>query len=172
MFNKSFVLEKSTTDRINRLKRGKYALLTQCINEKYFMELQNVPPLLLSDLRTTRTCLNNFYHGIGFIKHSPYLKSANIVIRHLVESGIIEYWFNRIIEKELPLTTFDRVYEQKPQSDQNNGPSSLTYHQLRAVMAVWLIGCVLSTMVFIVEYKYSTIVRRLTKPFPRREAGK
>ncbi|XP_050531460.1 glutamate receptor ionotropic, kainate glr-3 isoform X2 [Daktulosphaira vitifoliae] len=156
-FSVRFIPEKSIAERIDRLVNGKYAVCTKFINGKYFMEMQDLPPYLLSDLRTSRECLNSFYIGIGFTKNSPFLKPANIVIRHLLESGIINYWMNRIFEKKLPLNTFDRIFEQKPLAEKDSGPSPLTFDQYKVVIVVWLIGCILSSTTFIFELKYGKV---------------
>ncbi|XP_050438799.1 glutamate receptor ionotropic, kainate glr-3-like isoform X2 [Adelges cooleyi] len=155
MFSQKFIPERNTADRINRIMNGKYAVLTKCVKDKHFMEAQDLPPSLLNDLRTTRSCVNTYYIGFGFSKQSPYLKSTNLVIRRIVESGIIGYWLNRVFEVRLPPATFERVYEQKPLADRNGDPSPLTIHQFRAVLVGWLIGCSLSVIVFVVECKYA-----------------
>ncbi|XP_050531461.1 uncharacterized protein LOC126900068 [Daktulosphaira vitifoliae] len=155
LFAERFIPESNLIDRINRVTIGKYAVLTKCIYNEAFMEAQDLPPSLLSDLRTTRDCLNLYYIGIGFSKRSPYLKPSNMIIRRLVESGIIRYWTRRIFDMKVPSTTFARVYEQKPFTEKNRRPTPLTYHQFIAVLVVWLIGCIVSIIIFIFEYKYA-----------------
>lgn len=153
-FTERYIAEKDTADRIARLKNGKYAIVTKRINGKYFMDVQDVPPYLLSDLRTTRDCLRRYFMGIGFAKNSPFLKSTNLVIRNLVESGIINYWMKRIFEKKMPLNTFERVYEQKFSTEKYSSPSPLTFDQYKVVIVVWSIGCILSSITFLFELKY------------------
>lgn len=154
-FSKRFVPERNENDRIKRLKRGKYVMLTKCLYEKHFMESEEVPAALLNDLRTTRTCLNQFYVGIGFAKRSPYLKSANLVIRRIVESGLIDYWLSRVTEARMSPATFKQVYEIKPRRS-TGLPSALSYRQYKVVMVVWMAGCILSTIVFVAERHYGS----------------
>lgn len=154
-FSKRFIPERSADDRIKRLKRGKYAMLTKCLYEKHFMESEKVPAVLLNDLRTTRTCLNQFYIGIGFIKRSPYVKPANLVIRRITESGLIDYWLSRVTEARMSPATFKQVYEIKPRRGTGH-PSAISYRQYKVVMVVWMVGCILSTIVFVAERHFGS----------------
>lgn len=110
-FSKRFMMEHTIEDRLIRLKRGKYAMLTKCLYEKHFMETETVPAAILNDLRTARTCVNQFYIGMSFTKNSPYVKPANLVIQRIFESGLIDYWLSRVIEERLiSPATFKQVY--------------------------------------------------------------
>ncbi|VVC42304.1 Ionotropic glutamate receptor, L-glutamate and glycine-binding domain,Ionotropic glutamate receptor [Cinara cedri] len=150
-FIENFVPERNIDDRVDRLKRGQYATLAKCLYEKHFMETENVPAAILNDLRTARTCMNQLYIGFGFVKHSPYVKSANLVIQRIFEGGLIEYWLSRVTEARMSPATFKQVYEIKPHRNGGNRPSALSYKQFKVVMVVWIIGCVTSTIVFAVE---------------------
>lgn len=154
-FSERFVPERTADDRIARLKRGKYAMLTKCLYEKHFMESEIVPPALLNDLRTGRTCANQFYIGLGFVKHSPYTKPADLVIQRIFESGLIDYWLSRVTEVRIPPATFKQVYEIKPHSTAaNSPPSPLSFRQFKVVVVVWMAGCALSAFVFVAERQY------------------
>lgn len=157
-FSENFVPERTVEDRIWRLKRGKYAMLTKCLYGKHFMESENVPVALLNDLRTTRGCLSQFYVGIGFVKRSPYVRSANLVIQRIFESGLVDYWLSRVTEVHMSPATFKQVYE--VQSRKSGRPSPLSYKQFKVVMAVWTVGCTISTIVFAAEWQYDAYVRR------------
>ncbi|XP_060847850.1 uncharacterized protein LOC132927356 [Rhopalosiphum padi] len=151
-FSKRFIPERSVDDRIKRLKRGRYAILSKCLYKKHFMELEDVPVSMLNNLRTGRTCMNQFYIGFGFAKQSPYVKPANLVIQRIFESGLIDYWLSRVTEVRMSPATFEQVYEIKPRRGSN--PSPLSYKQFKVVMVVWIVGCALSTAVFAVERRY------------------
>eukprot|EP00102_Acyrthosiphon_pisum_P026115 XP_016663325.1 PREDICTED: uncharacterized protein LOC100575385 [Acyrthosiphon pisum] len=151
-FSKRFVPERSVDDRISRLKRGRYAILTKCLYEKHFMESDKVPVAMLNNLRTARTCLSQFYIGFGFAKRSPYAKPANLVIQRIFESGLIDYWLSRVTEVRMSPATFKQVYEIKPRK--SGHPSALSYRQFKVVMVVWMVGCALSAAVFAVERRY------------------
>lgn len=151
-FSKRFIPERGVDDRIERLKRGRYAILTKCLYEKHFMESENVPASLLNNLRTGRKCMNQFYVGFGFAKWSPYTKPANLVIQRIFESGLIDYWLSRVTEVRMSPATFEQVYEIKPR--RGGDPSPLSYKQFKVVIVVWMIGCALSTAVFAVERRY------------------
>lgn len=127
-------------------------MLAKCMYEKHFMESEGVPAAVLNTMRTTRTCMNQFYVGFGFVKRSPYVKSANLVIQRIVESGLVDYWLSRVTEVHISPATFEQVYDLKPQ--RTGGPSPLSYRQFKVVMVVWTVGCALSTAVFLVECKY------------------
>lgn len=159
-FSERFVAERGPDDRIGRLMRGKYALLTKCLYEKHFMESENVPAALLNDLRTGRTCMNQFYIGFGFARRSPYVRPANLVLQRVFESGLIDYWLSRVTEVRMSPATFKRVYEIKPQPRHAADPAPLSYMQYRAVMFVWTVGCALSAVVFAVELRYGVAGRR------------
>uniref|UniRef100_A0A2S2P5X5 Uncharacterized protein n=1 Tax=Schizaphis graminum TaxID=13262 RepID=A0A2S2P5X5_SCHGA len=151
-FSKRFLPERSVDDRIRRLKRGRYAILSKCLYEKHFMESEDVPVSMLNNLRTGRTCMNQFYIGFGFAKRSPYVKPANLVIQRIFESGLIDYWLSRVTEVRISPATFEQVYEIKPRRGGN--PSPLSYKQFRVVMVVWMVGCALSAVVFAAERRY------------------
>ncbi|XP_026820069.1 uncharacterized protein LOC113558742 [Rhopalosiphum maidis] len=151
-FSKRFLPERSVDDRIKRLKRGRYAILSKCLYEKHFMESEDVPVSMLNNLRTGRTCMNQFYIGFGFAKQSPYVKPANLVIQRIFESGLIDYWLSRVTEVRISPATFEQVYEIKPRRGGN--PSPLSYKQFKVVMVVWMVGCALSAAVFAVECRY------------------
>lgn len=150
--------EQSVEDRIRRLEHGKYAMLTKCLLGKHFMEAEEVPVSILNNLRTARTCLNQFYVGLGFIKHSPYVKPANLVIQRITESGLIDYWLSRVTEAgRISPATFKQVYEIKPHKRGN--PLPLGFRQFKVVMVVWMVGCALSVFVFAVECQYARLER-------------
>jgi len=162
-FSQRFVPERSVDDRIGRLRAGNYALLTKCLSGKHFTELDKVPATLLNDLRTGRSCLAQFYIGFGFVKHSPYRKSANLVIQRVVESGLVDYWLSRVTELHaVSPVTFEQVFETRPHSTTTGRgrPSALSYAQFEAVAVAWLFGCALSAMVFVAELQYDAYVRR------------
>lgn len=161
VFSKRFVAEHSVADRISRLERGKYAMLAKCLNEKHFMESEQVPVEVLSDLRTTRTCLNQFYVGFGFVRGSPYVRPANLVLQRIFESGLIDYWLSRVTENRINTAAFKRVYETKPHK--SGHPTALSYRQFKVLMVVWTVGCALSIVVFAVE--------RLHGSWPRVHVG-
>lgn len=156
--------ERGPADRVGRLRRGKYALLTKCLYEKHFMESEDVPAALLNDLRAARTCMNQFYIGFGFTKRSPYVRPANLVVQRVFESGLIDYWLSRVTEVRMSPATFEQVYEIKPQPRHAADPSPLSYMQYRAVMFVWTVGCALSVAVFAVELRYGAGRRRPRPP--------
>lgn len=158
-FSERFVAERGAYDRIGRLRRGKYALLTKCLYEKHFMESEDVPAALLNDVRTTRACLNQFYIGFGFVKRSPYVRPANLVVQRVFESGLIDYWLSRVAEVRMSPATFRRVYEIKPPPVRTADPSPLSYTQYRVVMVVWLVGCALSAAVFAAECRHGAARR-------------
>jgi|UniRef100_A0A2S2R340 hypothetical protein len=145
-FSERFTPERSAADRIGRLQRGKYAVLVKCLNEKHFMESEEVPAALLNNMRTTRTCLNQFNIGFGFARGSPYVRPANLVVQRIFESGLIDYWSSRVTEDRITAATFERVYETKPRK--NDHPTALTYRQFKVLMVVWTVGCALSAVVF------------------------
>ncbi|XP_025191028.1 uncharacterized protein LOC112591428 [Melanaphis sacchari] len=151
-FSKRFIPERGVNDRIKRLEGGQYAILTKCLYEKHFMESENVPVSMLNNLRTARTCMNQFYIGFGFAKWSPYTKPANLVIQRIFESGLIDYWLSRVTEVRMSPATFEQVYEVKPR--RGGDPLPLSFKQFKVVMAVWMVGCALSTAVFAVECRY------------------
>lgn len=159
-FIKTFVPEHNVDDRMKRLKSGKYVTLSKCLYEKHFMEMENVPAAMLNDLRTTRTCLNQLYIGFGFVKHSPYAKPVNLVIQRVFESGLIDYWLSRVTEAHMSPATFQQVYEIKPRRNSSDRPSALSYSQFRVVMFIWIIGCAVSTVVFVVEHRWASPGRR------------
>lgn len=127
-------------------------MLTKCMYEKHFMETESVPAAVLNTMRTPRTCRNQFYVGFGFVQRSPYVKSANLVIQRIVESGLVDYWLSRVTEVRMSPATFEQVYELKPH--RSGQPSPLSYRQFKVVMVVWTVGCALSAVVFLVECKY------------------
>lgn len=114
------------------------------------MEVHDVPDSILHELRAPRHCLNYFYLGFGFRKALPYADAADRIIATLVESGITEYWLNRVFEKEYSPTTFAKVYEYKtPPEDVQL--KSLTIDNLQSVFFVLLAGALLSAITFIGE---------------------
>lgn len=152
-FSKRFVPERGVDDRISRLRRGRYAVLTKCLYEKHFMEAEMVPAAMLNDLRTDRTCMNQFYVGFGFTKRSPYTRPANLVIQRIFESGLIDYWLSRVTEVRMSPATFKQVYEIKPRKGGGH-PSPLSNRQFKVVVVVWMVGCALSMAVFAVEVRF------------------
>lgn len=125
-------------------------MFVKCIGNEHFMEVQNVPDNILHELRAPRSCLNYFYLGFGFRKALPYSNAADRIIATLVESGITEYWLNRVFEKEYSPTTFAKVYEYKiPPEDVQLRP--LTTNNLQSVFFVFSTGMVLSILTFIGE---------------------
>lgn len=154
-FSERFVPERGVRDRIGRLKEGKYAVLTKCLYGKHFMELDRVPAALLSDLRTGRACLSQFYVGFGFVRRSPYVRPANLVVQRIFESGLVDYWLGRVAgARASSSASFRHVYEIRPPRH-DEAPRPLSYTQFKVVVVAWTVGCALSAVVFVAELRRS-----------------
>jgi len=158
-FSERFVPERDVRDRIGRLKEGRYAVLTKCLYGKHFTESDRVPAALLGELRTGRACLSQFYVGFGFVRRSPYVRPADLVVRRVFESGLVDYWLGRVAGARASSSsstsssaTFRHVYEIRPPRH-DAAPRALSYTQFKVVVVAWTVGCALSAVVFAAELR-------------------
>lgn len=122
-------------------------MFVKCVGDVHFMEVHDIPAQILRELRTPKSCFGSFMLGLGYRRTLPYVKQANRILRHLVESGITKYWLDRLFEKEYILTTFAKVYEYKipPEDVQLQALSLLN---LQGVFGLLCVGTGLACIVF------------------------
>ncbi|XP_026686101.1 uncharacterized protein LOC103518539 [Diaphorina citri] len=118
-YGRFYEVEHSVEQRIARLAEGNYAAYCTNLNNLFFMDVDEIPPKLLKDLRSFRTCLAQLFVSFGLRLGPSYLEQVNKIILRLLQSGIIDYWLIRIILLHYHRNPFNRVYEYKPQSDKN-----------------------------------------------------
>lgn len=129
------------------------------------MEIDNIPADLLHTLRSTRSCLNFFFLAFGFRKGLPYIDEASTIISRLLESGITDYWLDRISENYYTPATFSKVYEYKQPIEEknaarNNDVEPLSMKHLQGVFYVWLVGMTISFVQLIYETHKNTIAKK------------
>lgn len=77
---------------------------------------------------------------------SPYLPRINVILRHLSEAGILEYWTrsedHTLNNKHNKALYVGNSHERKP----------FTMNNLKEIFYVWLSGVVISVFVFLVEH--------------------
>ncbi|KAI5749171.1 hypothetical protein M8J76_005178 [Diaphorina citri] len=153
-YGRFYEVEHSVEQRIARLAEGNYAAYCTNLNNLFFMDVDEIPPKLLKDLRSFRTCLAQLFVSFGLRLGTSYLEQVNKIILRLLQSGIIDYWLIRIILLHYHRNPFNRVYEYKPQSDKNIH-EPLTLSSLEGAFYLYLVGNTLAGVIFLVELRHN-----------------
>jgi hypothetical protein len=160
-FINSYRKEENKIERISRLKDGNYSIFVKIVGKKHYMEVDGIPIEMLRDLRTTRDCAFYFYLGFVNRKAFPLTLVTDQIIRQLLESGIIQYWLDRMFETKYPLTTFSRVYEYKTPPDEIE-LTALRVQNLQGAFFILIIGMQIAFIAFIGEILSKRITQKRT----------
>lgn len=85
--------------------------------------------------------LYSFNYVIYFQKNSPYLNAFNTKMSLYKSAGLIDYWTSKYLN-----TMYLNI--QAP----NVGPKKLNLVQLQGGFQAWLIGCGISSFIFLLEF--------------------
>ena len=85
--------------------------------------------------------LYSFNYVIYFQKNSPYLNAFNTKMSLYKSGGLIDYWTSKYLN-----TMYLNIQEP------NVGPKKLNLVQLQGGFQVWLIGCGISSLIFLLEF--------------------
>lgn len=102
--------------------------------------------------RTTTESILPAYISFHVTKHSPYFDLMETMVPRILESGLYLYWQKA--------TLYETILEEGViiDEDEGDGYKSLSLHQVRAAVYLWLLGLTISITTFSLEFLFAKFI--------------
>jgi hypothetical protein len=114
----------------------------------YYLQGTPVSPEEMAELRVMRECISRYFIALGLSKKSPYTTAFNEVLVRLIETGIVQYWKESILDRSAD-AIMTRLFEKSRKM--YIGPEMLRMENIQGAFLLLGAGNLICILVFIVE---------------------
>jgi hypothetical protein len=121
----------------------------------YYLEGTPVSPEEMTELRVMRECISRYFIALGLSKKSPYTTAFNEALVGLIETGIVQYWKERILYRSVdPIMT--RLFDKTGKT--NVRPEMLRMENVQGAFLLLGAGDLICILVFVTELSLKCIL--------------
>lgn len=138
--------EIDLAQRLERIREGHYAIFAQLQGHRFIMGVEDIEEFS-SHLQIVDDCISNYFTTFALRKRSKFTNLVNKGVTRLLQSGIIEHWYEMNIQK-LNRTYMHRFFTT---GSTHISPTPLALFNIRAILMIVVIGWIISGFVFLFE---------------------